>query len=279
MQLEHEEVNKIIVHALEEDIRNGDITSLVTIPEGKKAEFVIRARHDMISCGEDIICRVFKIVDADIEVTSHNQDGDKLSAGDSVISGKGNARSILAAERVALNLIRQMFGVATLANKFVEKTRGTKAKILDTRKTIPGLRVLQKYAVKAGGATNHRFCLDDGILIKDNHISVCGGIKEALEQAKSKAPPSLDIEIECDTLEQVADAVKYGADIILLDNMTIEQTIEAVKIADGKVLLEASGNVNLETVEEIAKTGVDFISSGMITNSPLSVDVGLDMDF
>lgn len=278
MQPEHDAIDKIIRMALQEDIGKGDITSEITVPEDSPAEFVIRAREEMVACGGEIICRVFAIVDAEMKTKSHYKDGDRLKAGDVIISGSGNARAILAAERVALNLLRQMVGVATLAAKFVEKVKGTNAKILDTRKTIPGLRVLQKYAARAGGATNHRFCLDDGILIKDNHISICGGVKEALIEARKKAPKSMKIEIECDTLEQVKEALEHGADMILLDNMDIETLRAAVKITAGKIPLEASGNVNPDTVAAIAATGVDFISSGMITNSPMSVDVGLDMD-
>jgi nicotinate-nucleotide pyrophosphorylase (carboxylating) len=271
-------IDQIIALALAEDIGTGDITSNITIPADKTAEFVINAREEMVICGVDVACRVFKTVNKDIKLTRHFKDGDIAKAGDDIISGSGNACAILAAERVALNLLRQMSGVATHTRKFVEAVAGTKAKILDTRKTIPGLRYLQKYAVKTGGGQNHRYCLDDMILIKDNHISVCGGILPALKKAKEQAPKGMKIEVECDTLEQVEQAVEGQADIILLDNMDIATLKQAIALVDGKIPLEASGNINLKTVAEIAKTGVDFISAGILTHSALSVDIGLDID-
>lgn len=279
MQPNSQEVKRIINMALAEDIGKGDITSKITIPENQATEFVIRAREEMVVCGIEIAMQVFKTLSEEILLSSNFSDGDKIKAGDVILSGEGNAIKILEAERVALNLLRQMCGVATLANKFVEQTVGTKAKILDTRKTIPGLRTLQKYAVTKGGGVNHRFCLDDAILIKDNHISVCGSVKEALDKAKKNRPSGMKIQIECDTISQVIEALENGADSILLDNMDNKTIQQAVKITAGKIPLEASGNVNLATVKSIAQTGVDFISVGSITNSPISLDIGLDMDF
>jgi len=279
MQLDAEEIKRIITMSLAEDIGKGDITSKLTIPKDKQTKFIIRAREDMVVCGIEIAKEVFKTLSQEIELTSEFADGDYIKENDIILKGEGNAIKILEAERVALNLLRQMCGVATLTNKFVEKTNGTKATILDTRKTIPGLRSIQKYAVTKGGGTNHRFCLDDAILIKDNHISVCGSVTRALEKAKKDRPEGMRIQVECDTISQVEEALVSGADIILLDNMDNKTLKLAVDITNNKIPLEASGNVNLDTVQDIAKTGVDYISIGAITNSPISLDIGLDMDF
>jgi nicotinate-nucleotide pyrophosphorylase (carboxylating) len=279
MQPDQKEIQRIISMSLAEDIGKGDITSQITIPQNKNTKFLIRAREEMIVCGIDIAKQVFKTLSNNINLHSEFSDGDKIKQNDVILQGEGNAIKILEAERVALNLLRQMCGVATLTNKFVKLTEGTKAKILDTRKTIPGLRSIQKYAVTKGGGYNHRFGLDDAILIKDNHISVCGCVANALEKAKHNRPMGMKIQIECDTLEQVKDSLENGADIILLDNMDCKKLEEAVTLAAGKIPLEASGNVNLKTVQSIAKTGIDYISVGAITNSPISIDIGLDMDF
>ena len=279
MQPNSEEINRIISMSLNEDIREGDITSKITIPANKNTKFIIRAREQMVVCGINIAMEVFKTLSEKISLHSDFKDGDSINEKDIILQGEGNAIKILEAERVALNLLRQMCGVATLTKKFVDLTKGTKAHILDTRKTTPGLRSLQKYAVTMGGGVNHRFGLYDAILIKDNHISVCGSVKKALEKAKKNRPSRMKIQIECDTISQVKEALEHGADMILLDNMSNDQLTEAVNIINGKIPLEASGNVNLNTVKGIAQTGVDFISVGMITNSPTSVDIGLDMDF
>jgi nicotinate-nucleotide pyrophosphorylase (carboxylating) len=275
--MQAKQIDKIIKDALAEDIGHGDITSNITIPANKTAKFTIRARENMVVCGVDVACKVFTQVSPDIKLTTHFKDGDMAKAGDDIITGSGNARAIMAAERVALNLLRQMSGVATHTRQFVDAVKGTKAKILDTRKTIPNLRVLQKYAVTMGGGQNHRYCLDDMIMIKDNHISVCGGVLPALKKAQAERPQGMKIEVECDTLEQVKEAVEGKADIILLDNMDIADLKKAVAIVGGKIQLEASGNVNLKTVRAIAETGVDFISAGILTHSALSVDIGLDI--
>jgi nicotinate-nucleotide pyrophosphorylase (carboxylating) len=277
MQMNAVEVNRIIKTALTEDIGNGDVTSNATIPEDAETTFVIRVREPMIACGLQVAELVFKTVDANIVITIEAKEGAVVEQGALLLSGKGNARSILAAERVALNLLRQMCGVATLTNRFVKEVEGTNAVILDTRKTIPGLREIQKYAVTIGGGKNHRFRLDDAVLIKDNHISVSGGITQAVAQAKKYAP-DMKVEVECDTLSQVDEAAEAGADIIMLDNMSCEMMREAVQKIKGRIPLEASGNVNLQTVRAIAETGVDSISSGMLTNAPQPVDIGLDID-
>lgn len=271
-------VDEIINNALVEDIGYADITSESIIKEDKQTSFKINAREQMIICGLNVAKRVFYLVDSEIQVKLHHNDGDKINEPSTVISGLGNAISIMKAERVALNLLRQMTGVATYASMFVAKTNGTKAKILDTRKTIPNLRILQKYASKIGGAYNHRFGLYDGVMIKDNHIAICGSIKKAVSLAKQNSSLLTKIEVECDNINQVKEAIESGADVILLDNMDIITLTEAVKINNNKIILEASGNVNLKTVENIAKTGVDYISVGAITNNPIAVDIGLDIE-
>ncbi len=279
MQIDEKEIGRIIALALIEDIGEDDITSTITIPEDSQAKFAIRARDELVVCGTEIAASVFSYIlnKGTVTVEIKMNDGAIAKAGDTLITGYGNARCIMAAERVALNLLRQMCGVATITKKFVGEIKDTKAKLLDTRKTIPGLRSLQKYAVTIGGGHNHRFGLYDGILIKDNHIAICGGVEEALRMARHNAP-NAKIEIECDAIYQVKEAVKFGADIILLDNMSIAEMKEAIGIVDNKILLEASGGVSLQNIRSIANTGVDFISVGSITNNPANVDIGLDME-
>lgn len=274
------EIDRIIEMSLIEDIGAGDITSTVTIPEDTKTKFIIRAREVMPVCGSAIAAQVFSYIESasEVIVDIKIKDGEFANKNDAIITGYGNARSIMAAERVALNLLRQMCGVAATTHKFVEAIKGTNAKLLDTRKTIPGLRSLQKYAVTIGGGTNHRIGLYDGILIKDNHIAICGSVKNAVTMAKKHAPDGFKIEVECDTIEQVNEAAKFGADIIMLDNMDLQTMRKAVKIINGSIPLEASGGVNINTIRSIAETGVDFISVGSITNTPENVDIGLDME-
>lgn len=276
--LEAEAIDHLITFALAEDIGVFDSTSVLTIPEEAEISFAIRAREPMVLCGAEIASRVFDKVALGIHKYMYHEEGGWIKAGDILLGGQGNARVIFAAERVVLNLLRQTCGVATFTRQLVEKISGTKAKILDTRKTIPGLRALQKYAVRVGGGVNHRYRLDDGILIKDNHIHVCGSVAEALRRVRSNAPESVRVEVECDTLSQVQEALEGKADIILLDNMTTQQLKEAVALVQGRALLEASGNISLETVLPVAQTGVDYISVGKLTHSPLSVDIGLDLD-
>lgn len=273
------EIEQIIDFALIEDLGAGDITSTVTIAENSKAKFTIRAREEMVVCGTEVAAMVFDKIESQGKVITEIKikDGNIAKAGDTLLSGHGDARGIMAGERVALNLLRQMCGVATVTREFVNKISGTKAKLLDTRKTIPGLRAVQKYAVTVGGGYNHRFGLYDGILIKDNHIVICGSVSEALKRAKAHAPEGFKIEVECDTINQVQEAIAGGVDIILLDNMSNTQLREAVAIVNGKIPLEASGGVNINTIRSIAETGVDYISVGSITNTPANVDIGLDM--
>ncbi len=279
---QHDEITNIINIALAEDIGPGDITSNITIPDGVKTKFCIRAREEILVCGTTIAAQVFAMVanNNGVSITTEIKipDGKMAQPGDILISGYGDAKSIMAAERTALNLLRQMCGVATITKQFVDAIKDSKAKLLDTRKTIPGLRALQKYAVTIAGGYNHRFGLYDGILIKDNHIAICGGVENALKAARANAPENFKIEIECDTIIQVKEALNFGADIILLDNMNITELNDAVKTVAGRAATEASGSVNLQSIKKIAATGVDFISVGSITNNPANIDIGLDME-
>ena len=276
--LDYYEFDHLISTFLEEDIGKGDITSLAIIPEEAEASFVMAARHPLVICGIDAAIRIFSKVDAEIALTTDYKDGAHIEGGAILMRGKGRARSVLAAERTALNLLQHLCGVATLTSQYVEAVRGTKCTILDTRKTIPGLRHLQKYAVRMGGGQNHRMGLDSGVLIKDNHISVCGTIEEAVRKARAGTPELTKIEVECDTLAQVTEAVAARADIILLDNMNNDELRQAVALVAGRVPLEASGNVSLATVRAIAETGVDYISIGKLTHSAPACDIGLDVE-
>lgn len=277
MQPDSKEIERIIETSLKEDIGKGDVTSNLLIDVNVKTELSFVTREDIILCGLPIVNMVFDKVDAGIEKISSYKDGEKIITGTSLLKVRGSARSILAGERVALNLLQHMSGIATLTRRYIDEVKHTKAKILDTRKTLPGLRVIEKYAVEMGGGQNHRMRLDDGILIKDNHISICGGVSEALKRVKMHMKVPMKIEIECETKEEVEQALAGGADILLLDNMKPELLREIVKLVNGRVPLEASGKVNLQTVREIAESGVDYISIGAITHSAPNADIGLDI--
>lgn len=271
-------LDQLIAASLKEDIGKGDITSQAVIPEDATAEFVVAAREPLVICGLQAVLRVFAMVDEGIGVSTDYHDGQKVEAGAALLRGKGTARSVLMAERTALNLLQHLCGVATLTRQYADVVRGTKAMILDTRKTIPGLRELQKYAVHTGGGRNHRLRLDGGVLIKDNHISVCGSITQAVTRARAVTPVLTKIEVECDRLDQVREACENGADMIMLDNMSLDELRQAVEVVKGRIPLEASGNVNLTTIRAIAETGVDFISIGKLTHSAPASDIGLDID-
>ncbi len=268
-------VTQIISMALNEDVGTGDITTETTIPADKTASGRFIAKEDMIICGIDVAELVFHTVDASISFNANFKDGDKVCKGDVIATVNGNARNVLTAERTSLNLMQRLTGIATRTHEAVKCVEGTKAKITDTRKTTPGLRVLEKYAVRAGGGTNHRFNLADGILIKDNHIAVSGGIKNAVANARKAAPHTLKIEVEVETKEQLAQALEAGADIIMLDNMSNELMSECVKIIDGRALVEASGNMGDKDLYEVAKTGVDIISIGALTHTVRAADISL----
>lgn len=277
MQLKCNIIKSLLDSSFKEDFGiKGDITSDSVIDKQAKIGFSINSRQAAILCGIQI-AKYYLDNYSSIKYTIHKHDSDTIKTGDTLISGQGNAREILLIERIILNYVQHLTGISTLTNKFVEKTAGTKAKILDTRKTTPMLRSLQKYAVTCGGGYNHRLALDSSVMIKDNHIAICGGIAKTLQNAKKHNPHYTKIEIECDTIEQVQNAIDEGVDIILLDNMSIDQINESINIIDGRAKIEASGNISLETAESIAKTGVDYISVGKITHSAPSADIGLDI--
>lgn len=268
----------LIEAALREDIRSGDVTTNALIPLDARATAQMRMREDGVLAGIELAKIAFAILDENVVFSQTREDGESLKSGDVILEIVGSARAVLTAERVALNFVQRLSGIATLTAQFVVQTEGTKAKIADTRKTTPGLRVLEKYAVRCGGGSNHRFALDDLILIKDNHIALCGGITAAIERARKHIGHAVKIEVECDTLEQVAEAADARADIILLDNMNAETLRQAVGIVGGRALCEASGGVNLETVRGIAQSGVDIISVGLLTHGARALDIGLDIE-
>jgi len=261
--------------ALAEDLGQGDITTQAVIPAATRLKLVMAARQEIILAGLPVAVAVFAKVAPKASMMTQAQDGDSIATGGIIARIEGPASDLLAAERVALNFLQTLSGIATLTSAYAKKIKGTGAVLLDTRKTIPGLRVLSKYATFVGGATNHRMRLDDGVLIKDNHVAVAGSAGEAVKRAKNAGLK--DIEIECDTLEQVTEALDAGADRLLLDNMPPDMLRQAVAITAGRAPLEASGGVTLETIRAIAETGVDFISVGAITMSAPSVDIGLDL--
>jgi nicotinate-nucleotide pyrophosphorylase (carboxylating) len=269
-------VDEIIDRALAEDIGFCDLTSELVIPADARAELALNARQDIVVAGLDVAARVFRRRVPECRVELRVRDGERVKAGAAMGRVEGPARGLLAVERTALNFLQHLSGIATLTAQYAERVAGTRAVLIDTRKTIPGLRALEKHAAHLGGARNHRLRLDDGVLIKDNHISVCGSLTAAVERARAGAPVLTKIEVECDTLEQVREAIEAGADMILLDNMGLEDMRQAVALSGGRIPLEASGGVRLENIRAIAETGVDFISVGRITQSAPAVDIGLD---
>ena len=268
--------DRLIEAALAEDIGAGDITSSAVIPADVQFHGVMAAREKMVVAGLPLVAEVFRRVVPEAKVTFQCADGGTVEAGAVITLLDGPAAGLLTAERTALNLLQHLSGIATLTRRYADAIAQSKAILLDTRKTVPGLRQLAKYATRLGGAQNHRMGLYDGVLIKDNHIAVCGGVRPAV--ARAKAATTLPVEVECDRLDQVADAVEAGADIILLDNMTNAQLREAVALLAGRAKTEASGGVTLETIAGIAATGVDYISVGRLTQSAPAVDIGLDWD-
>ncbi len=268
-------LDELLLSALKEDIGTGDISTLCCIPSENRSEAYFLAKDDGVICGIDIAARVFTLVDETICFIPLIVDGDKVRKGDIFATVSGPSRGILTGERVALNLMQRLSGVATATAKAVEAVSGTKARIVDTRKSTPGLRVLEKYAVRTGGGHNHRFNLSDGVLIKDNHISAAGGISSAVSMARNAVPHVMKIEVETETLDEVLEALDAGADIIMLDNMTLELMAEAVRQINGRAMTEASGNMGEKNLAEVAKTGVDVISIGALTHSVKSLDISL----
>ena len=267
----------IVRRALEEDLgRSGDVTSELVVPARSRAKALLKTREPGRIAG--LICAeaAFRLLDATLEFRLDTRDGPDAEAGASLATLQGSARAILAGERVALNFVGRLSGVATQTRALANAVAGTKAQIVCTRKTTPGLRLLEKYAVRCGGGFNHRFGLDDAVLIKDNHILVAGGLAPALERARAGAGHMMSIEVEVETLDQLEEALRLGVNTILLDNMGIDELKRAVEITKGRAVLEASGNVTLATARAIAETGVDYISSGAITHSAPCLDVTVD---
>ena len=261
---------------LDEDIGHYDLTAQIMIEPSSRGEFVFNAREPFVLCGVEIAGMVHHRLDPDCRFEVLATDGTEVAAGTALARISGAAQAILSGERVALNIMQRLSGIATLTAAYVEEIAGTRATLIDTRKTTPGRSMLEKYAVQCGGGRSHRLGLDGGMMLKDNHIAVCGGITAAVRRAKAKAPILTKIEVECDRLDQVAEALAAGADVIMLDNMTNAQMVEAVAMVAGKVPLECSGGVRLDTIRGKAETGVDFISVGRITQSAACVDIGLD---
>lgn len=269
------EIDKIIRNALQEDIGLGDVTTMATVEPGVAARAELVAKEDFVLSGIDVAGRVFQLLNVNVKFEKLLEDGQDVRRGEVLAWLKGEASALLQGERVALNLLQRMSGVATLTAQFVRETAETAATIVDTRKTTPGLRVLEKYSVRMGGGRNHRTSLYDGVLIKENHAAAAGGIAIAVARARQRVPHTLRIEVETRTIEEVREALEAGADILLLDNMDLETLREAVRVVGGRALTEASGGVNLKTVKAIAETGVNLISVGALTHSYQAVDISM----
>lgn len=268
-------LDKLIKNALIEDIGTGDITTQSTVPADQRVTGNFIAKEEGIVCGTFIAKRVFELIDSEITFNPLVKEGNLVKKGDIIAVVDGPARGILSGERVALNFMQRMSGIATRTNELAEQIKGTNAVIADTRKTTPGLRVIEKYAVKAGGGSNHRFNLSDGVLIKDNHIVAAGGIEKAIVAARRNIPHTLKIEVEVENFDQIEEALRAGADIIMLDNMDIPAMKEAVKRIGHKALVEASGNMGDKNLREVAETGVDIISIGALTHTVRAFDISL----
>lgn len=269
-------VDAAIDAALREDMPEGDVTSDSIIPAGARSEAYFLAKEDGVLAGLAVAARVFERIDPAVIFIERFRDGASFSKSDKLARVKGPTAALLKGERTALNFLQHLCGVATVTRRFVEAVAGTKTRILDTRKTVPGLRLLDKYAVRAGGGTNHRVSLSDMVLIKDNHLRHVGSVAEAVRRARGRVRPGVRIEVEAANLLQVREALAAGADMIMLDNMPLETMRQAVGLAGGRVPLEASGNMTLDRVRSVAETGVDFISVGALTHSARAVDISLD---
>lgn len=265
----------LILQALREDISSEDVTTNAVMPEPQRGEAQLICKQDGILAGLGVFKRVFELLDDDVCVELQFQDGDSVEKGDLIGTVTGDIRAILSGERTALNYLQRMSGIATYTNSVAKLLEGSKVKLLDTRKTTPNNRIFEKYAVKTGGGYNHRYNLSDGVLLKDNHIGAAGGVKEAILMAKEYAPFVRKIEVECETIEMVEEALEAGADIIMLDNMSVEEMKKAVALIDGRAEIECSGNVTKENIERYISLGVDYISSGALTHSAPIMDVSL----
>jgi len=271
-------LDRLIAQSLAEDLGSGDITTNSVVPPETKISGRFTMKEEGVVCGLAVAQRVFTQLDPDIRFTPRGKDGDKMKAGSVIAEISGPAAGILSGERLALNFLQRLSGIATKTQSLVSQVAGTGTKIVDTRKTTPGLRILEKYAVRTGGGQNHRMNLADGVLIKDNHIRAAGGITTAIEAARKKAPRTLKIEVEAESIREVEEALRAGADIIMLDNMQTELMAEAVKLINGRALAEASGNMDNRDLLEVANTGVDMISLGALTHSVRALDISLKFD-
>ena len=277
--LKQEALDAMVRSALQEDGAFNDVTTIATVVSDRRSRATLVARAKGVVCGVPLALDAFRLLDAKVSIRVEHEDGVRVTAGEPVLFVTGHARGLLSAERVALNYMQRLSGVATLTACYVDMVKGTDAKILDTRKTTPGWRVLEKYAVRAGGGTNHRMDLSTGVLIKDNHLAALDGdVAKAVTRARELAPSTVKIEVECDRVEQVARAIDAGADIVLLDNMSTSELSACVALGKGRAILEASGGVTLATVRAIAETGVDWISVGALTHSAPAMDLALDFE-
>jgi nicotinate-nucleotide pyrophosphorylase (carboxylating) len=274
--LDPRHVARVVAAALAEDVGPGDVTTLAVVPPDASCRAHLRTRAAGVPAGLAVAIEAFRQLDPALEIAEHGRDGVPVQPGELLLAIAGRARPVLTAERVALNFVQRLSGIATLTARYVEAVRGTRARIIDTRKTTPGLRQLEKYAVRVGGGGNHRFGLFDGVLIKDNHIVAAGGVAAAVRAARRAGPHSLRIEVETETLDQVREALDAGADAILLDNMSADTLRQAAAIVGGRVVVEVSGGVTLATVRATAEAGVDLISVGALTHSAPALDLGLD---
>ena len=272
----HLHVEKLIDLWLLEDVGHGDLTATLMVDRGATASFDVNAREALVVAGIEVMAMVFKRWEPGIEVTILRPDGTRAPPGERLARVQGPAQGILTAERTALNIVQRMSGIATETARYVAEMGASRARLVDTRKTTPGLRMLEKHAVLCGGGGSHRLGLDSGVMLKDNHIAVCGSIAAAVARARAAVPILTRIEVECDRLDQVEEALAAGADVIMLDNMTLDAMREAVALVAGRVPLEASGGVRFERLRAIAETGVDYISCGRLTQSSSGVDIGLD---
>lgn len=274
-----EELDHLLGLAIREDLGHGDVTSKAAVAPNLIGRAIVLGREPFVLSGGKVFRRIFELLDSSVEIEDFFQNGEEIQPGIPVFRLNGPVRVLLAGERTALNFVQRLCGIATLTKKMVQELAGSSCRLLDTRKTTPLWRTLEKEAVRDGGGTNHRFGLSDGILIKDNHIVAAGGVREAVERARMHAPHTLKIEVEVDNLDQFDIALEAGADIILLDNFSIDTMKEAVRRNNGRALLEASGGVILEKVGAIAETGVDFISCGALTHSAKSIDMTMEIEF
>ncbi|ASJ56690.1 nicotinate-nucleotide diphosphorylase (carboxylating) [Brevibacillus formosus] len=272
------ELQRKIEEWLQEDVGFGDVTTMSTIPESEQGVGILYAKEAGIVAGLPIAEQVFSTVDSTLVFEAKVEEGARVEVGQQIAEVSGSVRSILSGERLALNLMQRLSGIATKTSEYATAVAGTKARVVDTRKTTPGLRALEKYAVRVGGGYNHRFALYDAVMIKDNHIKGAGGIAQAVAAARAVIPHTMTVEVEAESFEQVQEALAAGADTIMLDNMSLDQMVEAVQYINGRAIVEASGGVSLETIGDIAKTGVDIISVGALTHSVKAFDISLDLN-